>query len=247
MGSTGAVPPTEAGNGASGARAGSDGLGGGLIVTPHRHVRGQSSGEAGQSPETAVDHSRGLSDQAAGLALFARILPVVAAERQRVRKHQLERDVAGARTGRARVGDREQTRQPRAIVARRCEGWSGKGFGVSNLQGAKLPGCFESVCGQRICGNDEGGFGAFERLGNADPQANIAARQDQMLSVAIVECSERFGVLRQQVTEAFNAAFNKNGRGQALGRPVRGGCGGGCVGPDRESSGPIARPDPPVR
>src|SRR3546814_5185542 len=34
LGSTGAVPPTEAGNGASGTRAGSDRLGGSLIVTP---------------------------------------------------------------------------------------------------------------------------------------------------------------------------------------------------------------------
>src|SRR3546814_12475471 len=33
LGSTGAVPPTEAGNGASGTRAGSDRLGGSLLVT----------------------------------------------------------------------------------------------------------------------------------------------------------------------------------------------------------------------
>ena len=222
-------------------------MGDGLIVTPHRHVRGQSSGEAGQSPETAVDHSRGLRDQPAGLALFARILPVVAAERRRMRKHQLESDVAGAGTDGTRVGDSKQSREPRAIIARRGEWWPGENFGVPQQQGAELPGCFEPKRSEGTCRDDEGRFGALGRLGNANPQANIAARKDQMLCIAIVECCERCSMRRKPVGEAFDTALNQNGGGEALGRPMRRGRGGGCVGPDRESSGPIARPDPPVR
>src|SRR3546814_5845525 len=76
----------------------------------------------------------------------------------------------------------------------------------------------------------------------ADPQGKSAARQDQMQGIAVIESSERFGVSRHQVGEAFDAALNQDGGGEAFWRPVRRGCGGRCVGPDRESSGPIARP-----
>src|SRR3546814_3069910 len=75
----------------------------------------------------------------------------------------LEGDVAGARTGLAGVGDREQSRQPRAIIARWHERWPGEGFGVPQLQGGELPGCFESKRGHGIGGDDKGEFGAFER------------------------------------------------------------------------------------
>lgn len=113
-----------------------------------------------------------------------------------MRKDQLERDVAGARTGRARISDREQSREPRAIVARRREGRAGEGFGVPHLQGSELPGCFEPVCGQGIGGDDEGRFDAFGRCGHANPKSNVAARHDQMLSDAIVKFGKRFGVWR---------------------------------------------------
>lgn len=164
-----------------------------------------------------------------------------------MRKHQLEGDVAGAGTDGTRVGYREQSREPRAIIARRGEWWPGEGFGVPQLQGAELPGCFKPKRGEGIGGNDKGGFGALGGCGNADPQANIAARQDQVLVGATVKSGKRFGVLRKPVGEAFDTALNQDGGGEAIWRPVRRGCGGGCVGPDRESSGPIARPDPPVR
>lgn len=68
-----------------------------------------------------------------------------------------------------------------------------------------------------------------------------------MVVDTIIECGQCFGVLRKPVGEVFDTALNQDGGGEALWRPVRWSCGGGCVGPDRESSGPIARPDPPVR
>lgn len=91
-----------------------------------------------------------------------------------MRKDQLERDVAGAGTDNTRVCYGEQSRQPRAIVARRRERWPGEGFRVPHLQGGELPGCFKPVCGQRIGRDDKGGFGALGCCGNAEPQANIA-------------------------------------------------------------------------
>lgn len=92
-----------------------------------------------------------------------------------MRKHQLERDVAGASSDGPRVGDGEQSRQPRAIIARRREGWPGEGFGVSHFQSPQLPGSFNAVLGEGVGGDDQGRFGAFWRCGDADSQANIAA------------------------------------------------------------------------
>lgn len=92
-----------------------------------------------------------------------------------MRKHQLERDVASTRAERASVGDREQSRQPSAVVARGGERRASEGFGVADLQGAELPGCFNPVRGERIGRDDKGWFGAPGRCCDADPQANVAA------------------------------------------------------------------------
>lgn len=56
-----------------------------------------------------------------------------------------------------------------------------------------------------------------------------------MPGIAIVKRGKRFGEGRKQLGEGFYAAFNQDSGGEALGRPVRrGGC-GRCVGLRGES------------
>lgn len=143
-----------------------------------------------------------------------------------MRKHQLECDVAGARSCHTGVGDREQTGEPRAVVARRRERWPCEGFGIAYLQGGKLSGCFKPESGKGVCRDDKRRFGAIWHSNDANPQTNIAAGQDQMLSVTIVKSCKGFGERWKQRSEVFGDAFNQNGGGEAVGRPVRRGCGG---------------------
>ena len=93
-----------------------------------------------------------------------------------MRKYDVERDVTGARADRASVGDCEQSREPRAIISSRREWWPSEGIVFAHLQGTELACGFEPGSGERIGGNDKGGFGALWGCSNANAQANIATR-----------------------------------------------------------------------
>lgn len=67
-----------------------------------------------------------------------------------------------------------------------------------------------------------------------------------MPDIAIVKSCERVGGLRKQVDEGIDAAFNQDGGGETLRRPVNWGGGGRCVWLGGENTSPIAGLGPPV-
>lgn len=67
-----------------------------------------------------------------------------------------------------------------------------------------------------------------------------------MPDMAIVKSCERVGGLGKQVDECADAAFNQDGGGKTLRRPVGRGSGGRCVWLGGENTSPIAGLSPPV-
>jgi hypothetical protein len=246
VGSTGSVPPNQAGSGAAGTPAGSDRLGGGLIVPPPCEAV-LLRGEAGQAPESTVDHALSFAGQPPGLTLFIRAFPVAPGAQPSVGKNDSKRNVPGLHPRLGRVSDGEESRQLPSMIGRWGEWRSSECAGPTGPQRAKLPGGIKACGRSGIVRNDESGFTVLPPIGYANTQPDCAAGEDEMPLTAMVERGKRLRIDRELRGKSVRMAFNEDGRGQTLRRPVRGSGNGICVGPERESSSPSAGPGPPVR